>query len=69
MCDGEFDGENVVFNKWEKVNERVQRVAITTDTKGIAPWCNAHEELLQRHIYIKRIQNTKLNRLKVNNQK
>ena len=55
-----------MFHEWKKVDERVQKVAVTIDKKEIMSQFNDHIKTLKRHIYVKRIQNTKFISLKVN---
>ena len=55
-----------MFHEWKKVDERVQKVAVTIDKNEIMSRFNDHAKTLKRDIYVKCIQNTKLNSLKAN---
>ena len=58
--------DKVVFHEWKKVDKRVQKVAVTIDKNEIMSRFNDHAKTLKRDIYVKGIQNTKLNSLKAN---
>ena len=63
----EEEQNKIVFKEWKKVDERIQRITvILEDIDDIIDVFNHHLRTLKRHIYVKRIQNAKLNSLKAN---
>ena len=50
----------------KKIDERVQKVAVTIDKKEIMSRFNNHVKTLKRQSYVKRIQNANFNSLKAN---
>ena len=53
LSSGEVEADNIIFNEWAKVDDRVQKLSTSIDVEEISSRLNAYVKTLKKHIHVK----------------
>jgi len=66
LGEGDFETDTFIFTEWKKVDEKIQKAALSVATEEVITLLMSHIKTLKSHIHVKRIQHAKFHALKAN---